>query len=417
MRRTTDIEPLRLPVPRKASPYRNNAGRILPLSIDASALDREEQVLSIATQLCPFLVAEDANHHLNQDDDDDDDDDDDERSSDSSQTETAIDTPGLVVKSLAGGLSNELFVVENTSIPVAVLVRIHPDEQAGSIVNRSIENQLVAWLSHQSAAPVFYGRFLNGRVEEFYAEHRPLSFREMASHAAEIGSLMAGLHVLQVPTSVLPTASEGGDIWSRLEEWLAMAREFGAPADLLAAVSHEFRWLQSVLRVTVPEQKDAARRFLREICLTHGDLQSLNLLTPIQGGPLKVIDFEYAGRNPRAYDMANTFCEFMDMNNLRADFVTDYPTDKDQDAFLRGYMAQLGQDSPLAGLTVEEQAAFLTDCRHSIGQYTLVSHLGWAIWSCVQDQLSEIDFDYIAYAQHRLEGYHIGKQRYFDSNR
>ena len=71
------------------------------------------------------------------------------------------------------------------------------------------------------------------------------------------------------------------------------------------------------------------------------DMQSLNLLkdtTITDQEVIKVIDFEYAGFNPRAMDMANTFCEHCDMNNIQADYPKEYPSDAVQNQFVQSYI-------------------------------------------------------------------------------
>jgi thiamine kinase-like enzyme len=377
---------------------------------------------------------------------------------------------------LLGGLSNELFIVQQcvTSIPSSdsvsgssssysnndnnnddtdndndtrtVLIRIHPPEGSDGceIVNRDDENKLMAWMSLATTlAPAYYGRFANGRVEEFYERHVTLSFRDMPDYAAEIASLLQQMHACQPPANVLPNMNSGGrgagDIWTAVDKWWDMISQGNNDRDASSSFGNfdvqglktEWNWLQSVLRDDqdkLGEKEDAstaiadkAIAFANEIVLTHMDGQSLNLLRPDKETetdnetvmkPLRIIDFEYAGWNPRAVDISNTFCEFCDMNNLQADYEKEYPSDKVQDVFLRSYLAGL-QSSPLEGLTEHEQSLFITALQQEIGRFTLVSHLQWSVWSLVQHRLSSIDFDYIAYAEHRMLGYRYFKQKFY----
>lgn len=499
---------------RQASIYRDNASEILNVVVDPSAKQEVfyRQLKQVAIALCPFLVNgleldvnEDGCDPLGIDIDvnakakakanvkatltDDDDDNLLKDQYDSAEELNAV-LESLEVKPLLGGLSNELFIVQQcvTSIRSssscsgssssssvdhnddiydnsnddddndtsrAVLIRIHPPETSDGceIVNREAENKLMAWMSLATTlAPAYYGRFANGRVEEFYEHHVTLSCHDMPDYAAEIASLLQQMHACQPPCSVLPNLNVmnngggsggggggGGDIWRAVDKWWDMIsqgnNDFGSFD--VQGLKFEWKWLQSVLRegqAKKAEKKDAsitdqAVAFANEIVLTHMDGQALNLLRPDDSlhpsltgksetdndnetelKPLKIIDFEYAGWNPRAVDISNTFCEFCDMINLQA---FSYPSDKVQDVFLRSYLTGLESSSPLEGLTDDEQSLFITALMHEIGRFTLVSHLQWSVWSLVQHRLSSIDFDYVAYAEYRMLGYRYCKQKFY----
>jgi thiamine kinase-like enzyme len=482
----------------QASIYRDNASKILNVVVDPSAASEtfHRQLKQVAITLCPFLVNGleldvnldgcdplgididvDADDNVNLTDDDDDNLLKDQHNSSVNDLNAVLES--LEVKPLLGGLSNELFIVQQcvTIIPSsdsfsgssssssnndnnddndndndtrAVLIRIHPPESSDGceIVNRDAENELMAWMSLATTlAPAYYGRFTNGRVEEFYEGHVTLSFRDMPNYAAEIASLLQQMHACQPPANVLPNhnlnRNGGGDIWRAVEKWWEMIDSQQGKNDASSSfgdfdvqeLKTEWNWLQSVLREGHGCEKDAsiadkAIAFASEIVLTHMDGQSLNLLrpddslySPLSGKtetdnesemkPLRIIDFEYAGWNPRAVDISNTFCEHCDMNNLQADYEKEYPSDKVQEVFLRSYLAGLESSSPLEGLTEDEQTLFITALQQEIGRYTLVSHLQWSVWSLVQHRLSSIDFDYIAYAEHRMLGYRYFKQKFF----
>jgi thiamine kinase-like enzyme len=480
--------------------YRDNASEILSVVVDASVATEvlHRQLKQIVIAVCPFLVNEFEVSHIDVDDVN-------NGMNDGNALHTNDDVndnllkkfndldavlESLEVKPLLGGLSNELFIVQQcvTSIRSSsscsgsssssnassnkddddddndnddnsndanhtrsVLVRIHPPENSDGyeIVNREAENKLVAWMSlATNLAPAYYGRFTNGRVEEFYERHVTLSHHDMPDYAAEIASLLEKMHACQPPASVLPNHGGAGDIWRAVDKWMSMLpldnNDFG---DFdVPGLKTEWKWLQSEfqqghakkLENTSCEKEDAsiaianqAIAFVNEIVLTHMDGQSLNFLRPADSNslhpsqttcetdtetakkPLRLIDFEYAGWNPRAVDIANTFCEFCDMNNLRADYAKEYPTVEVQDVFLRSYLSGLESASPLEGLTFNEQTLFIAALQQEIGRYTLVSHVGWTVWSLVQHRLSAIDFDYIAYANHRMLGYRYFKQRFY----
>jgi len=306
-----------------------------------------------------------------------------------------------------------------------------------------VENAVSAWLSSQNVGPIYYGRFQNGRVEEFYPHHSPLSWKEMSQWgASHVAPIMARFHSLQVPNSVLTRSNSDtrGDIFERVIEWMEMAetlcsqsaKDDKAATLLLEQLKQDWQWLQEAL---FPPKKSRTNNlspaqqlavdFLNEIVVTHMDLQSLNLLRDTTATSMnenedviKVIDFEYAGFNPRAVDMANTFCEHCDMNSLRADYANEYPSDQVQNEFVQSYSRRLSNNCSQHVVLLDQyldDPAFLDAARTEIGRYTLVSHLSWAIWSVVQAHMSDIDFDYIRYAQHRREGFEFMKDKCFSA--
>lgn len=381
--------------------YYGNSNVALGGFVQVFSSDRTEQILRIASELCPHLFIQ------------------------SSEEEKKGEGPSFEVKVLTGGLSNELFIVtrKNASAP-SVLVRIHPDEgdDEDGMVDRDVENHLAAWLSEKGIAPAYYGRFENGRIEEFYENVTPLSSSTMAKYASQISVLMAKFHGLKAPNDVLPKpTTRQATVYETLDDWIekAFALEKKMPnnnLELLKRLESEWSWLDSELQRTSqkdPVQKEALE-FIREIVMTHMDCQSLNFLKDEKDN-IRVIDFEYAGWNPRAVDIANTFCEYCDMNNICADFEQEYPSDAQQDTFLISYIRQA---EPSLAEQIEMDAIFgakfLATLRHEIGRFSLLSHLGWAIWSLIKSKEdSVIDFDYIKYAHHRLDGYQFAKKRFF----
>ena len=61
-------------------------------------------------------------------------------------------------------------------------------------------------------------------------------------------------------------------------------------------------------------EHEAGQHFAMQIAFTHNDLLSGNVLIPLDyfesddAGDVKFIDYEYAGYNTRAFDIANHFC-------------------------------------------------------------------------------------------------------------
>ena len=110
------------------------------------------------------------------------------------------------------------------------------------------------------------------------------------------------------------------------------------------------------------------------------------------------------------------------MSNLRADYEKEYPTPAQQDNFFWQYLLQ---SDPVRAKQFDEDSSssrgrggdwnlFCTTLQREVGRFSLLSHLGWAIWSIVKAQEDDgvLDFDYMVYARHRMDGYAWAKNKF-----
>jgi thiamine kinase-like enzyme len=336
-----------------------------------------------------------------------------------------------------------------------------------SIVDREIENQFASWLAKHGAAPTVYGRFSNGRVEHFYNNVRPIHWKEMSRYGSAIAIELSKFHQLQSPPATVlpkPTLREA-TIYETIDTWLEEAkllvtRDGNSNRDstnLLNLLEKEWIWLQQQL-IDEPSSSDnptvqLALTFIRRIAITHMDCQPLNILidsscknhsddksknTKEQPSTenIKLIDFEYSGWNPVAADIANTFCEYCEMSNLCADYDKEYPTVENQEEFFWHYCNEyynnnnnksededvnrrtqslsLLPHNVLKDRKSDEWKTYAMALSEEVGRYTLLSHLGWSIWSVLKSKEEDgVDFDYIVYAKHRMDGYEWSKKKFF----
>ena len=61
----------------------------------------------------------------------------------------------------------------------------------------------------------------------------------------------------------------------------------------------------------------------------------------------------------------------------------------------------------------EENETFLEDMYTYTNRYACAAHLFWGYWAIIQAKYSPIDFDFLLYAQQRLDGYEAFKRKYF----
>jgi len=341
------------------------------IRVNVSASDRDDQLVHVVQALCPLLDQSDGEYQS---------------------------------KPLLGGLSNELFVVSKGS--QAVLVRIHPEDEC--IVNHDEEFRILAWLSQQGDAPGLYGKFSNGRIEEFLHGYFPLSNHDMGNYTLQLASHMANLHNKVVPSGVLSRTSES--VWTRVDSWFEKAFELEGKRDPeLCNMLEQWKWVRDEL--SDPSLQDPIVSFCRQTVFCHMDLQSLNILRNETVDALRIIDYEYSGMHPRAVDIANTWLEYCDMNNLKADYEGEYPTVEQQNAFLRVYLSLTQPE--WFGDADEEMT--LRRLRIEIGKHTLVSHVGWAVWGVVLSHRDSIGFNYREYARLRMKGFHFFRAKFFYS--
>jgi thiamine kinase-like enzyme len=419
--------------------YRNNAQQVLPIRVELASPHRNAQMIEIVTTLCPFFTSTTAcNANAN--------------GNSNGNSNDVMNCNNYTIQPLNGGLSNDLFVVSSTAATATALVRIHPsddshDDSVVQVVDRQVDNALSAWLSQQDMAPIFYGRFQNGRVEEFYPNVVPLSCHDMKVpvFGKQIATCLAQFHKLELPRTILEhpsRASTGtgtgtgssimGNHFDTISNWftLALPREMNdANRQFLNMVHAEWNWLQLQLQEMPPTQTTLefqAATFIRETVFCHMDCQSLNIMkdndtTSDDDASLKLIDFEYAGWNPRAMDIANTFCEHCDMNNICANYQEEYPSKATQTTFLTTYLRNSNPE--LADQLLDDDndkwEQVLEVLMKEIGRFTLMSHIGWTVWSILKsnnkddESGSGIDFDYLEYARHRMQGYRLFKSWFY----
>jgi ethanolamine kinase len=142
--------------------------------------------------------------------------------------------------------------------------------------------------------------------------------------------------------------------------------------------------------------------------LCHNDLLPGNIVER-PSGKVAFIDFEYCCPNARGFDIGNHFAERCGMT---CEYEAHFPRSVDaMRGFLEAYAAEYtlvagvsGEGESAAPLTVEQLA-------QEAWRGALLSHFFWGMWGLVQAKVSDIDFDYVAYAKMRFEAYFTWKER------
>ena len=477
------------PIP---SSYRNNASAIAPLSINVKSIDKfsssesdeyanhidvhaNDMLLTLRKEV--FLVIQEITPEFL------------ERWT--SETCTPED---LIIERLTGGLTNHLLMVtirpKNNDMDIdpdanakanadagentkkhTLLLRIHghgqDENEETNVIHRNIENKISAELSKNGIAPIFHGRFANGRIEQFYQGMRTLSCKEMSQvkYTRAIAIQMARLHNTHMPWLMeayreeIESDGKGlgllglqGQIWGRIEMWVRQVQEIirkdGNSSEeddyrrqnvrnMANEMEKEWEWVKEEWKYifsTNYGEKEGRHKLAMDFCksltFAHMDCQCLNILTKVNDrnvdnnrnedgnddgvvADVRLIDFEFAGINPRAVDIGNTFAEFCEMTNLAPDYKIQYPSASVQNIFVMAYIRENNHNLAKAveEMCDEERDLFLVTMREVIQKFSLLSHLGWAFWALAQSSASTIDYDYVTYAKLRIDGYHFFKER------
>ncbi|KAI9314602.1 kinase-like domain-containing protein [Dichotomocladium elegans] len=274
-----------------------------------------------------------------------------------------------------------------------VLLRVY-GVGVDQIVDRQHE---LAWLARLSSisnnvSPQLLATFGNGRFEEYF-DSTTLRHDDMRDPvvSCQIAQALRQLH--NVTTDFPPSDPCRIEVWRNVSLWYTAVREMlNNPVwkekltDLgLEGLSAEIERCKTIL-----ENRPTT------IVFAHNDTQYGNVLRLADTQELVIVDFEYAGYNPRAYDIANHFCEWMydyHSNDPAAMRVQAFPNREERMRFLNAYIG----NEPIE-MTAEE-------LDRSALEWTMASHIQWALWGIIQYSQSEIDFDYYKYFEQRLNAF------------
>ncbi len=259
----------------------------------------------------------------------------------------------LTVAPLLGGLSNISYVVSADGVQYVVRLAGESGRVLG--VDRVQERAALERAATAGIAPKLV-TFLSPEghcVTRYLASARSFSAEEFASEQTirRVALRIRDIHSLDPIDGVF-------DPFDDIRRWLVITDELG--------VSRPTRLAALLRRVGVSQGRLAARG--EEPVLCHNDLVYLNFL---DDDALWVVDWEYAGMGDRLYDLA----------------AIASPLDYTGRELLLGTYFEMVDDG------------IRSDLDACIDVY-----LCWNIvWSLVQSVHSEIDFDYLEFAESRLD--------------
>ncbi|CAE6420162.1 unnamed protein product [Rhizoctonia solani] len=418
-------------------------------------------------------------------------------------TSSTIDPSLVKIAKVSGALTNAVFFVSyvgtvptshsstphltprtsSSSLPTAtpktVLLRIY-GPSSSVLISRADELHTLHVLSSKyRIGPRVYGTFQNGRVEEWF-DSTTLTKEDIRDPVKSrwIAMRMHELHSVDV-IGIVGTSWNGQEnVYKNVISWQGAARE-----TLNMVKAREDRgeippghvWHGRRKELDLGEYMRAWEAYWAwlvkwedefgrsEMTFAHNDAQYGNLLCAKKLAPGKpehhriiVVDFEYAGPNPAAFDIANHFHEwtadyYSDTPHVLSP--SDYPTREERRNFYLGYLGspilggqitaspapsrtpsfhRSGSSSSISSLNPplhhsSSGSLFPIDSSTTRGQSELdeaikvldaqvyawspASHAQWVIWGIIQasDDVTNgavSDFDYLGYAADRLSKFY-----------
>lgn len=304
-------------------------------------------------------------------------------------------------KEVRNGLTNRTihgYSSNNTDPSDGILVRIY---RPGSerIVSRDEEYKAIGLMSQQGLGPSPLLQFKNGICCQ-YLPGNCVSlltlYKEEVWH--KIAEAMAKMHLIQLDNQIHPEPF----VFRKLRDMMNLLnRDYKSsiPSMTEQYLSKIPSW--EAIDQEIIEMRDLVSNSIKsKLVYCHNDLNSGNIIYDASSDQIKFIDFEYVGANYQAYEIANYFNEFIGIYDASPLF---YPSRQYQVNFVRVYLRKFGSSSSNLDERVEQM---LNDVR----VLTPVSHLMWAVWSLVEAQDSNVEFDLVNYAQLKFDQYFRTKQ-------
>lgn len=282
------------------------------------------------------------------------------------------------VQKFEGGITNTIYTARTSSC--TFLIRIFGSEDVFTSRQRQEENRVYKRLSDAGIAPTLHAVFGNGRVETFL-DARSVSLEEMVDeHVADgVAQSLKQLHAFRDPDKNFVPG-----VWKVLGEWATqvakLCKEGKSFGDV--DVSQCVKCLNHVEKQLMHEDQ--------HLVFAHNDLLAGNIMLS-STGHVSFVDFEYSSYNPRAFDIANYFCECMG-GTVDAIIRTElYPDEAFRRRFCARYLEK-AEDSK----EVEELVA-------QVERFVVVPHLYWGFWALLQSVGSDVAFDYAKFGAGRLK--------------
>merc|ERR1719201_1915470 len=339
------------------------------------------------------------------------------------------------VEVVSGGITNKLRRVarkgrDGVNLDGGVLVRIFGAE---GLIDRDVECQTFESVSEFLGRPMYWGRFRNGRVEEWLQGYRSLKAVELGTkrNSAFIAKAVAKLHQYEVPDHLQEYHPRKSALWDTLNKWIDTVDK---PDTLKIIAAHDHQPDQCTkemlndpninmdnIRAAIKTLRSRVNDDDCELAFCHNDLLGGNLmLDGVNLDKVVLIDLEYGGIIYVHFDVANHFNEWAggtDDNDPPGvlpgypDF-SRCPSAAQTENFCRNYLFYRSERRAFP--TTDVLNAFMKP----LPTFQALSHIYWGLWGISQAKQEGFSkFPYFRYAIERLtEGLRIAKAPPFESS-
>ncbi|KAI9559009.1 hypothetical protein GHT06_015798 [Daphnia sinensis] len=298
-----------------------------------------------------------------------------------------------------GGITNQLIgVYQNEDNSDTVLVRVY-GENTERIIDRENEIKIMQLLYPLGLSARVYATFTNGLIYQYMIGK---TLDEKSCYDPNIYPLvahkMAEIH-LQLP--IYKQFYDGIDraiLWDKIKCFIVSCCETSGGEKLTKAIKNQSLPSKQNLIQELEWLKSHLENVNSPLVLCHNDLLLANVLYDEKSKTVHFIDFEYAGPNYRAYDIANHFNEFSVANNWLS-----YPNENFRREWLQAYLKVFDNVEH-----VEEKK--LQQVMDEIEHFRLASHFFCGTWGVYQATHSTLDFDFVGYSVSRFNEYYRVKR-------
>jgi thiamine kinase-like enzyme len=259
----------------------------------------------------------------------------------------------LELEPLGGGITNHNFKVSVDGADYVLRIGGKDTELLG--IDRSVEHGASVVAAEVGVGPEV-AAFVEpeGYLVTRFIKGRPIPIEEMREPETVCRA-----------ADVLRRVHDGPPIPGRFDSFRVVEAYAETAAAHGVSLPGDFAWAEGLAAMIEGERAGA------EVVACHNDLLNANFLD--EGGEIRIVDWEYAGMGDRFFDLAN--------------FSINHEFDNAANAvLLEAYFGEL-RDEDARSLRLMR---FMSDFRE-------------AMWGVVQQGISQLDFDFVAYASEHFE--------------
>ncbi|XP_046646028.1 ethanolamine kinase 2-like isoform X1 [Daphnia pulicaria] len=298
----------------------------------------------------------------------------------------------LKFKTFTGGITNQLIGVHhNGDRSDTILIRVY-GVNTEHIIDHRNEIRILQFLNTSGFGSRIYATFTNGYAYQ-YLFGRTLD--EQSCYDPMIYPLvaakMAHLHLQMTKYKQISGVEVKSVLWDKINSFIALGgdtchegksdEQRNLPSK--AKLTKELEWLMAHLE-----------KFESPLVLCHNDLLLGNIIYDERSNVVHFIDFEYAGPNYQAYDIANLFNEFSGENQWAS-----YPDENFRRDWVQSYLKVFDNCQDVGESKLKQML-------YEIEHFRLASHFFCGTWAAYQATHSKLDFDFISYSNLRLQEYY-----------